>query len=159
MNKQAFTLIELLVVVLIIGILAAVALPQYQRAVKKAQYAQLLVTGRAIADAEEVYYLANNEYATDLDDLDIQIGNEVVIYLAVDNTTKHAAFEMTKEGLPLLAWYFKNHSLGKESSYRGKRFCRIMTSNEKDIYHGLCKSISGLSAGSTHSGYIDYELN
>ena len=72
MNKKAFTLIELLVVVLIIGILSAVALPQYEKAVVKSRYATLKFLTRAIADAEERYYLANNEYTNDFDDLDVQ---------------------------------------------------------------------------------------
>ena len=61
-NKQAFTLIELLVVVLIIGILAAVAVPQYQKAVEKARLTQHIVTIRALYDALERYRLANGNY-------------------------------------------------------------------------------------------------
>lgn len=55
---------------LIIGILAAVALPQYQVAVAKSRFSQLLVSGRAIMMAENVYYMANGEYANKCEDLD-----------------------------------------------------------------------------------------
>lgn len=58
-SKMRFTLIELLVVVLIIGILAAVALPQYERAVMKTRVISLMPMLRAINDVQQRYYLAN----------------------------------------------------------------------------------------------------
>ena len=73
MKKHAFTLIELLVVVLIIGILAAIALPQYENAVMKTKFSTMMPLLRSLMDAQERYYLANNEYAYSLLDLDIEL--------------------------------------------------------------------------------------
>lgn len=60
--KKAFTLIELLVVVLIIGILSAIALPQYRFAVEKARAAEAVSAVQAWYKALEVYYLTNGTY-------------------------------------------------------------------------------------------------
>ena len=77
-NKRAFTLIELLVVVLIIGILAAVAVPQYQKAVAKARYMSIAPLLKTIKDAQEVYFLSNGEYTTDFNALDVSLPGEAV---------------------------------------------------------------------------------
>ena len=71
-SNQAFTLIELLVVVLIIGILAAVAFPQYERAMQETRFTQLVTASRAIVTSQNEYYMETGQYASRADELTLQ---------------------------------------------------------------------------------------
>ncbi len=72
-NIQAFTLIELLVVVLIVGILTAVALPQYQKAIWRSRNVELKQLVTKLAQAQQVYYLTHGKYSPTFDELDMDI--------------------------------------------------------------------------------------
>lgn len=68
-NEKGFTLIELLVVVAIIGILAAIAIPQFSEYRKQGFNARASSDLRNLATAEEAYFAANASYASALSSL------------------------------------------------------------------------------------------
>ena len=74
-NKKGFTLVELLVVVIIIGVLSAIALPQYFKALDKARFVQVQTFVESLVRAEESYFLLNGEYTTNINALDVDIPN------------------------------------------------------------------------------------
>ena len=74
-RNVGFTLIEVLVVVIIIAVLAAVALPQYQKAVLKSRFSSLMPTTKAVHNGNEAYYLTHSGYARLLNELDVTATN------------------------------------------------------------------------------------
>jgi prepilin-type N-terminal cleavage/methylation domain-containing protein len=78
-TKQGFTLIELLVVVLIIGILAAIAIPQYRFVILKSRASEAFIKAKAIKESMELYRLMTGSNTPSFSDLDITFP-EIVSY-------------------------------------------------------------------------------
>ena len=70
---NGFTLIELLVVVLIIGILAAIALPQYQKAVERSRAQEAITLLNRVGNAAQAYYLEHGSYPLSFSAMDVEI--------------------------------------------------------------------------------------
>lgn len=146
---QGFTLIELLVVVLIIGILAAMALPQYQQAVYKSRTVEALTTLKTLQNAQDTYFLANNQYTTDLTKLDIEIpsaqmGTDWDTGLYTDKYSfvcvayGSCSADANNEHMP--RFEFHTAYTAARPAYLGKKWC-IITASKSDIAKSICSSI------------------
>ena len=74
--KEGFTLIELLVVVLIIGILASIAWPQYEKAVEHSRASQAFTMLKSLVPAYKVYFEANSEYPSKFEEIDAEVPSD-----------------------------------------------------------------------------------
>ncbi|WP_428048962.1 type IV pilin protein [Candidatus Avelusimicrobium caledoniensis] len=152
-NTQAFTLIELLVVVLIIGILAAVALPQYQKAVLKSRVTQVIPLIRAVADAQQVYFLANGTYAENVDELgvDFTCPNGWTCYVGTDSSGgKLPKVEASHNDSQIsIILYYGKPTNSALAELENKMYCWASTSDTKGI--NVCKTF-GPELGSTAAG-------
>jgi prepilin-type N-terminal cleavage/methylation domain-containing protein len=148
-NKKAFTLIELLVVILIIGILAAIALPQYLKAVEKSRASEALINIKAIARAQERHILATGSGTMDFDELDISIPGAVKTSPS-EIETKYFTYQLRSTAGYVYAWrnwkkdndnYYAFHVSMDTSSTRTRLLCG-WTDNK---YEAICRSFGSVS--------------
>ena len=71
-HGAGFTLIEMIVVVLILGVLAGFSIPWYQRALVKSRFHTAIPGVKAVANAQEVYYVGQDKYADNMSELDLE---------------------------------------------------------------------------------------
>ena len=158
-DSKGFTLLELLVVVVIIGILAAIALPQYQMAVGKTRFATLKDNARVIKEAMDRYYLAHDDYAENLNGLDIELKGNLVY-----NDRRVGLSDGSKcyiSGNSILCQR-KIFNITMEYSVKYKNFerkisCIVYSTDLNDRSNRLCQAETKKSEP-TYSHFEDYNI-
>ena len=178
--KKAFTLIELLVVVLIIGILAAVAVPQYTQAVEKSRFSKYRTLASALATSVEAFYLANGTWPTSFEELSINLPAD----MSTQNNTFYAVCRKNDQLYCCMTIPNKSNGIGGSikcgdndyhlgyiRGYAGtdgtpKKSMACQAKEEK--YKKICKSMSDgsgplstniLTPSGVIAGYFSYTLN
>ena len=164
-NKKGFTLLELLVVVLIIGLLAAIALPQYQMAVGRAKFSTIKNLTRSVWDSTQRFYLANDTYPQTTADLDIGLNIKEEKY----TTNKYLEFTTTDD-IKCIIWD-RSPTLyatcGREIFGELVRFyvksdgtplsCIVFTTDINNVANKICQQETGKETTSlSQNAYYNY---
>lgn len=154
-----FTLMELLVVVLLIGILSAVAFPQYQLVMDKIRFRQYTPVMTGLLRAQQAYFASNGTYTMDVDALDWDIPHK----------SRGSIGDHKTLTLPDGSWLRLMGSAAYLECYRadcgyqyyldyasGKQYCNALPSRTRNMK--LCQSLSGRREPEKVTGWHFYPL-
>ena len=149
--RRGFTLIELLVVVLIIAILAAVALPQYQLAVDKARVKSAFPVMRAIINAENLHKLEHGDYTYNWEELDLDIPHIKYDKTKRDMYTDTGVYSLRADGTYSHVFFSQNETnAGIYAAFPGETWLCYPRGTSRG--KALCKSL-GCSADKLENNY------
>ncbi len=163
-----FTLIELLVVILIIGILSAIALPQYERAVNRSRAAEALAVLRSTSQAAEAHIMETGEWPLNWDTLAVRPSGPYSTYRAENDTVtskyyKYILVDGRIDATPIggadagtmpALLYVSDLAEGMKAPVAGKKlYCYYLaTGTERDSkMESVCKSMGGTERYGTRS--------
>lgn len=178
--NKGFSLLELLVVILIIGVLAAVALPQYQLAVDKAEFASFQSTAVSLRNAYNDYVLIYDKGTKDFKDLvfslpgDFEVSspfwafdcmtNATMFCCLSDSDVSHTAAIMC--GKKDLSFMYAENFLNNNNKLSSTRSAKCKAAKDNKRAHRLCNNIGRYSSDNNNAwtpqglvgGYTNYFL-
>ncbi len=169
-SERGFTLLELLVSVLIMGILAAVALSQYRKALLNTYLQDLKPLVAALAQAQERYYLEYGVYALRFTDLDIALsggyqtvyGTAYSMYYFKDKNVgkpNHCTIQPTHVecvDVSSGSWMIYRQYYAHAKGYENKRACVVASANLNALANQICKKDTKNPSSSTYLNWTTW---
>lgn len=159
-NKNGFTLIEVLVVVLIIGILGAIALPQYMISVERARVTSNMSVLKPIYDSALQYYSFNDEFPDSLKKLPVSLPESYSVsgltataddgscIVSIDSANKAVTMECGKGDTAEYKFVFKYNINDSGTIFgAGKEFVVLASGNRGDVFHKVASSSGWTKSG------------
>lgn len=155
-NNKAFTLIELLVVILIIGILAAIAIPQYKLSVAKSKFAILKQYNEKIVDDAIQYFLIydnwpntlkvlNTDFGEYISDTNIKIGPNMECEIENNSDWEYFSCRYIVNSRRMFSYRIRMIIKHPNIKLHLKRYrdCQVWTADLNSVYHKMCQQESG----------------
>jgi type IV pilus assembly protein PilE len=159
-NNIAFTLIEMLVVVLIIGILAAIALPQYTKAVRLSRASQALTMLNAILKGQEEYFLIHGEYTDNIEDLSITVPPDKLQknMSAEDMKSNYYYYCFSKRtcvaNIQNMDYPTFEFTGLKDNISKGRKWCRALTGSSNQNARSICEIMGTVDPNMNGNYYL-----
>jgi type IV pilus assembly protein PilA len=138
-GEKGFTLIELLVVIIIIGILAAIALPSFLNQASKARQSEAKTYIGSMNRSQQAYYLEKQQFSPTLTSLGVGIAQSTANYTYYTGTD-NAVAQATKATTGVNSWAFAGATAPLKTYIGGVSISTPGGSSEATTLAGLCES-------------------